>query len=67
MSSPATLTLVTAARPQDPDASLLRPRRHRTSLRLGLIDIENEKTRPGGQPDGSSHMALGVDGRSRQI
>lgn len=27
----------------------------------------NEKTRPGGQPDGSSHMGAGVDGRSRLI
>jgi hypothetical protein len=25
------------------------------------------KTRPGGQPDGSSHMGAGVDGRSRRI
>jgi hypothetical protein len=32
-----------------------------------LRPFKNEKTRPGGQPDGSSHMALGVDGRSRQI
>src|SRR6478672_13282948 len=29
---------------------------------------QKRKTRPGGQPDGSSHMgALGVDGRSRRI
>ena len=30
--------------------------------------LQKRKTRPGGQPDGSSHMgALGVDGRSRRI
>ena len=33
----------------------------------GII-CQKRKTRPGGQPDGSSHMgALGVDGRSRRI
>jgi hypothetical protein len=52
---------------QNRDIRVLRPKRHRTSLQPDRTAIENEKTRPGGQPDGSSHMALGVDGRSRQI
>jgi hypothetical protein len=62
--------------PRGPGPRASSARKHHVSKTLWLENAlarnpmkrpQKRKTRPGGQPDGSSYMGAGVDGRSRRI